>query len=443
MKVEFVRASCILLFAAVVAGCTTPKSAVKPEPGSVPAALAKAEALYTQGKYADAMMQCIDVSRRDPQAPGLTDLQEKIINRLSELRADTANRKAADTAKRMEIDITERRALPDAYGLQRAVKGESSSLRTAPTAMEKVLQKRVSVHLDGVSLDDFILAIGASEDVNIIADNIDNTKTMTVRAEEVPLAELLDYISRNMGVSFFVGDSIIWATQRDQAQPTIPMETRMYHLRKGLSGTEVGDAAKINIVEAVERFVPKIPGSDLLFNSKGHVLIAKNTRENLVKIEDIVEALDVCPPQILIEARFISTSFNDLRELGIDWILNSPVAVTRKNVLRNGVTVAATHTQINPSTPDNIIGFTDFPNAKQGLNLTYQGVLTDPMFQAVLHALETSGKSRTLSVPKVTAVNNHAATMRIGEDLRERRANLYVDAGTGGNAPTGGTRHPA
>jgi hypothetical protein len=80
--------------------------------------------------------------------------------------------------------------------------------------------------------------------------------------------------------------------------------------------------------------------------------------------------------------------------------------------LQNGAPGTANQTQINPTTPNNMIGFTPFVNSAQGLNFSYQGLLTDPMFQAVLHALETSGKSRTLSVPKVTTVNNREATIQ-------------------------------
>ena len=416
MKALLTRFPLLLMLVAALASCSTP-SLTKPKAAQPAAALAAAEALCQQGKFAEAMMQCIDIARRDPLTPGLTALQDRIIQRMAELRAEAAQIKADSTPKRMAIEVEGERALPDAYGLQRNITGETGSLRRPPSNMEKVLQKKVTVHLEGVNLADFIMAIGASEDINIVADNVDNTKTMTVRAENVPLAELLDYISRNMGVSFFVGESMIWATQRDQGLSSTPMETRMYRLRKGLARDEVDSDAKIKIQDAIERFVPKLQGADLLFNSKAHVLIARNTRENLSRIEELIEALDVSPPQVLIEARFISTAFNDLRELGIDWILNSPIAVTEKNVLRNGAVVKATETQINASQPDKIVGYSKFVNDAQGLNLTYQGILTDPMFQAVLHALEISGKARTLSVPKVTTVNNREATIHIGEDF--------------------------
>jgi type II secretory pathway component GspD/PulD (secretin) len=71
--------------------------------------------------------------------------------------------------------------------------------------------------------------------------------------------------------------------------------------------------------------------------------------------------------------------------------------------------------------PNNIIGFSPLANAGQGLNFAYQGLLTEPTFRAVLHALETSGKSRTLSVPKVTTVNNKSAKISVGREV------LYYD----------------
>lgn len=414
-----------LLIAAVLwmplaIGCATFRKEQRAErSGSRSSDLARAEALLEEGRYAEAMIACVDIGRRgDPYAPELVALQNRIMQRLAERREAAARERARMAPGRMALEIEERHGLPLTYGTQRAIRGEKGSLRGTPSAMEEVLRKKVTVHLDNVSLDDFILAIGASEDVNIVADNMDSGKTMTIRAEDVPLGELLDYIARNLGVAFYVGENIIWATPRDQGLPTTPMETRVYRLRKGLSSRETEAGARIPLIETIERFVLQPQGAQLLFNPKAHALVARNTRENLAKIEEIIEALDVAPPQILIEARFISAAFHDLRELGVDWILNSPIVVSEKKVLRNGVPVDAPYTQIDASRPDAIVGFSPFPNQAQGLNLSYQGILTDPMFQAVLHALETSGKARTLSVPKVTVINNESAVIRVGEDFR-------------------------
>jgi type IV pilus assembly protein PilQ len=384
--------------------------------------LAKARQMFQQGNVAQAMIQCIDLARRDPDMPGLAELQTDIGRAIHKGRARDAELRKSLTTPRMVLDSEQRLALPDTYGLRRHVAGETTPLRTPSTKMEEVLRRRVNVHLDNVNLNAFVLAIGASENVNIIVDGTlaQSDRTMTLHADSTPLIEILDYASRNLEVTFSVGANIIWATQRQSTAETVPMETRVYRLRKGISGEEVsGGDEGIDIIKAIERFVPKADGADLLFNKKAHVLMVKNTRDSLAKIEDIIEALDVAPPQVLIEARFITTSIDDLSELGVDWFLNSPVTVTTKKVWKDGRLVSAPSTVIDKSAEGSTsLNLLDFPNKAMGLNLSYRGVLTDPMFQAILHALEQSGKSRTLSVPRVTTVNNSQARIRIGKDFR-------------------------
>ncbi len=404
-----------LLAGLMLSGCLSTASRLT-KPPLPDKQLRAAEKLYQQGRYTDAMLACIDMGRKDPLLPGLAELQGRIVTALTERQGEVNSAGDEPSRRRMLADIESRLNIPGTYGIVRHVKGETGSLKTADTAMQKALDRPVTVHLDQVTLDAFILAIGESEDINMIADTIDETKTMTVHADNVPLSEILEFASRNLGVQFYVGKNVIWVTAADGSDGAVPMETRIYRLRKGLSNEEIEAGAEgINAITAIQRFVSAPEGADLLFDNKAHVLMVKNTRENLARIEAIIDALDVTPPQVLIEARFISTSISDLRELGIDWVLNSPLNVSRKLIYQNGVATPAPRTQINSGAG---IGFAPFANGVSGMNLTYQGLLTDPMFQAVLHALETSGKSRTLSVPKVTTVNNKPAMMRIGEDFR-------------------------
>ncbi|MEI6148440.1 MAG: hypothetical protein WCS01_05035 [bacterium] len=412
----------ILLVVAGLSGCTTTRGPGMDGATTTSPKLEKAESLFLKGDYTGAMLECVDLAQANPDLAGLESLQSQIMAKLEEQRAARAAARAAVTVKRMTTDANRQKDIPDTYGLRRTVNGQSAPLRTPGNAMQKALEKKVTVHLDNVDLTNFILTLGASEKVNIVADNLPGDKTMTIHADQVPLTEILDYVSRNLGVSFFVGENIIWATPQAQGQGAIPMETRMYRLRKGIDGTldagtstgagtsgQAGDTEGDNvpIVQAIQRFVPQPEGADLLFDKKSHALIVKNTVENLARVEDIIETMDVCPPQVLIEARFISTGVTDLRELGIDWVLNSPLIVSKSD--------GKSQTQINMG---KTVGFTAPANAAQGLNMTYEGLLTDPMFKAVIHALEKTGKARTLSVPKVTTVNNRTASIRVGEDFR-------------------------
>ena len=408
------RGMCLLFASLLLAGCATTADVPQKKAARQ---LAKARQLYERDRYKDAMIECIELARIDPLMAGLPELESDILAAIAKQRESAAGVRNEVSLVRALVDTDEHKTVPDTYNMKRKVRGETSPLRTAPTAMQRALEKTVTLHLDDVSLDDFILAVGAAENINIISDSLQDTGTMTVHAENVPLSEIMDYVSRNLGVGFYVGKNIIWATPQDSAESAVPMETRMYRLRKGLSSEEIeaGDDS-IDIVEAVERFVPPADGADLLFNKKAHVLMVKNTRENLGHIEKIIETLDVCPPQILIEARFITTSVQDLTELGIDWVLNSQISVTKRMKKRpDGSNSHRTETRIDEGASAK---FTPFPGSSTGLNLTYRGLLTDPMFQAVIHALQTSGRSRTLSVPRIATVNNRTASIRIGQDFR-------------------------
>lgn len=411
-----VRWVCLLLALGAFSGCRTTVEPISENDMRPAARLARAQQHFNAGQYTKAMLECIDLTRIEPEMPGLDALKKDVSKAIWEQRAKDAASRAAVVEGRMKTDADLRMNVPDTYGLRRGVLGETGPLRTGPTEMERALLKPVTVHLEGVTLNDFILTIGKDENINIIADNLDNAKTMTLHAEKVPLREILDYVARNLGVSFAVGRNMIWATpSQEAAAGGLPTETRLYRLRKGLSNAEIeGGTDNIGIIQAIQRFVPAAQGGDIYFNDKAHVLIVKNTRENLARVEDIIEALDVVPPQVMIEARFITTSVTDLRELGIDWVLNSSVGVTKQSVVRNGSVVSANETEISSG---GSAEFTSFSSESSGLNLTYSGVLTDPMFEAVLHALDSSGKSRTLSVPKVATVNNRPATIRIGQDL--------------------------
>lgn len=177
-----------------------------------------------------------------------------------------------------------------------------------------------------------------------------------------------------------------------------------------------------DVIETVNRFVPQPTGAEILFNSKAHALIVKNTRENLQLTEDIIAALDVRPVQVLIEARFMDVSVSDLRELGVDWILNSDLSLSpghSAKILGSTTTTGTGDTSGNTTVNKTSITTANGApaNSGQGLNLTYQGVLGDAQFQAVLHALQESGKAKTLSVPRVTTLNNQTATLFIGDDF--------------------------
>ena len=410
----------------VCVGCQTTDVAEDERP--IPESVLKARGLFENDQLTEAIIACTAIYRQDPLTPGLGQLQTEINERLAELRKrNTAKRLPVSDAIAME-DADRQGILPDTYRLRKHVVGETRPIHTMPPETQKLLDQPYTIHLDNVTLSEIVGQIGSSTNqtaINIVADsNLGEDKTISIHVDNTPLREILEYVGRNMGVTFAIGNNLIWATASAEETSGPPLFTRIYRLRKGISKEEL-DAGEegIGIIAAVKRFVPEVVGADILFNPRAHAVLAKNTRDNLALIEDIIEVLDVRPPQVLIEARFLTTEVTDLTELGVDWFLDSNWSTShRKN--NRGENHFRTQV-IGANGNDNGLGLTSasinqnaFDEVTSGLNLTYQGLLTDPQFHAVLHALQTEGNTRTLSVPRVTAVNNTEAKVRIGKDVR-------------------------
>ncbi|MDD4025651.1 MAG: hypothetical protein PHN85_06980, partial [Kiritimatiellae bacterium] len=455
------------LILVLLSGCTSPKPPA-PEPVPPPPRaeeVVAAEKLFDAGRLQDAIIACVDIAKKKPEAAGLTDLQQRITERLAEERMAEAEKRSAATTRLHTADAKKFSVSPDTYRQRKHVVGENAPLRTAPTAMQRALALPVTVHLVNADINAIIAQIGQSQNINIIADSEISEKALTIHAENTPLIEILEYIGRNLNVTFSVGDNLIWVTPKEEPTSGVPLETRVYRLRKGMVGTELGKSAQgvslfkgpeergrgsgpapqqqegekkageVGLLESIERFVPQPDGADYLFNDKVHALIVKNTRENLALVENLIEAIDVRPVQVLIEARFVTTSVTDFRELGVEWLFQRPVT----DNLSDGGSVAIAALRTRQNAPDasaedvlsierqiinlqhkSLPGASFINGGRMGSSVLGQGyfqyLLGNTALQTTLHALETSGKSRTIVVPRVTTLNNREARFRVGED---------------------------
>jgi len=413
-----------------LAGCTTPEPSMPlitpPEPPA--RAVREADELFQRGRTTEAIVNCIEIARKDPLAPGLADLQRRIINRLNERRRESITARESASHEAMTQDARRHGLVPDTYGVSRHIIGDVSPHDSPRSRMQQALTNEISMHLEDVGLPEIIAQLGDSANINIVSDSDVSSKTLTIHTENTPLYELLEFIGRNLDVTFSVGETLIWATSRLPTDGPIPLETRVYRLRKGLSGGEVPGGAALgassgagagepSMIEAITRFVPQPEGSDLLFDSRAHVLLVKNTKENLVSTEVIINAMDVRPNQVLIEARFVKTKVNDLQKLGIDWLFGSPVT-TGEGGFENTLEL----TDSIEGAPDISLAGKDILMGRApvegGLTAGYFGVIDNLRLRAVINALESSGQGRTLTVPRLTTVNNKTASIFIGQEFR-------------------------
>ncbi len=296
--------------------------------------------------------------------------------------------------------------------------------------IRKKLKTPITVDFMDVGLDYVIDFLSEATDVNIIPGSGVklSEKKVAIKVKDMPLESLLKYILRNQGLTYRIEKNAVWVDTLDNMENETP-ETRMYFLDQGLAmftefsgmtggakGGMGGGAAisKITTIkDTLENAVMWPSDSKINLDERTGALIITNTPSNLKIIEDILYNLDIDATQILVEARFIEVLVTDLSELGINLSLDSPWAINKQELTgtENGAI-----TQIGSSSGSKFSAFTGTA-ANEGLNLTYQGVLTRPQFSMVLHALDKKTNSKTLSAPKITTLNNQTATIEIAYEF--------------------------
>lgn len=320
-------------------------------------------------------------------------------------------------------DIRDERLVPESYGEVIEKAGPMVELEEARGKMAALLDQRVTMQVDEVTLESIIFDLGQAQKINFVADrSIPAFKeTLSVNMENVRLGEFLRYVSRNLDITFQIGEDLIWIVNGKNPESLLE-ETRFYRLRKGFVMPAEFGASEIkkvtqtnnNVVTAtetsvVEQFVrdgaPRYPaldqaikqfftGSEYMVDYERNLIVAKGTHDQLQVIENLIKEFDQSIQQVLIEARFITVTKAAFLQLGVNWETGRDSVADRR-------------------APTDFTGFGT--NVGLGLEETFTNILSRRNLSATLTALEQSGESQTLSSPRLTVINNRPSTISDGK----------------------------
>jgi general secretion pathway protein D len=142
-------------------------------------------------------------------------------------------------------------------------------------------------------------------------------------------------------------------------------------------------------------------------------------------MERAIQVLNQVAPQVHIKARFIEVSQEDDKSLGFDWYLGNYVS---GSVVANGGSAPSLSTPVSAANPlgafpgntasSLIPGCATDQSLTSGLRnsgpalTTVTGIMTDPNFRVVLHALDQRTGVETLAEPEVTTTSGRQTQMR-------------------------------
>ncbi len=291
----------------------------------------------------------------------------------------------------------------------------------ADPRMARKLQEPISFDFKDVALGDVIDFIADSANLSIIpSPRLKlNDQRVSLHVDRVPLSMALKYLVKSQGLAYRADDMAIRIAS-PQEFASDPLETRVFVLQNGLGPYAMETSAvksdpvlpMASFTNLLERNIPQPPGSKIAVDERSGSLVVTNTAENLKLVERLLSQLDVIPPQVLIEARFVEVTLSELEQLGFESVLTGDAALTK---VKAGDGTHGTGLQFSKSSG---FKFPALSREAEGLNVTLQGVLTGTQFESVLHLLEETQKGKTLSAPRVTALNNQPATIKVVDEFR-------------------------
>ena len=209
-------------------------------------------------------------------------------------------------------------------------------------------------------------------------------------------------------------------------------------LTSNYGGGQSGTGSSLNISEELSTqpvdTVPKavtIGNSKLIADQRANSIIVLGNREVVMKVEKILDEMDVKAPQVSLSTVIGQLTLNNNEEFGVDWFAKYNrrfVGTSRNNGVfsTNDPGVPIPGSSVAPSgsvapivgnilDPANLINFSQIiQNVGNGTNIY---VAAGNAFAAIVHLLETTNRFRVLSRPTVFTSNNKKAIIASGQEV--------------------------
>ena len=200
----------------------------------------------------------------------------------------------------------------------------------------------------------------------------------------------------------------------------------------GTSGT--GGGSSLNISEELStqpvNTTPQavtVGNSKLIADQRANSIIVLGNREVVVKVEKILDQMDVQAPQVALSTVIGQLTLSNNEEFGVDWFAkyhNRFIGTTRNNGIFGSSTVAhdpgvpLPNPSVSPGNildPSNLINFSNIiQNVGAGTNIY---VAAGNAFAAIVHLLESTNRFKVMSRPTVFTSNNKKAIIASGQEV--------------------------
>ncbi|MED5500382.1 type IV pilus secretin PilQ [Salinicola sp. LHM] len=289
---------------------------------------------------------------------------------------------------------------------------------------------RITLDFQDIPVRDVLSIIAEESGLNVVAsDSVQGNVTLNLT--DVPWDQALDLVLRNHGLSARREGNVMMVAPtgelanlqrqtletREQTKQLAPLTTEFLQIRYAKAEDL---AALLRGGEGVGMMSER---GRVTVDSRTNTLILQDTRAQLDAIRRTLEHLDVPVRQVQIEARIVIARDSATRELGVNWGLSSPAG--RHLDLSGAADGDPSTVPTTSDDPDTYGGglAVDLGNATNPASAFSFGYLSgDILIDLELRALESEGKSQTISQPKVITANQRTAIIKQGQEVPYQEA---------------------
>ncbi len=292
--------------------------------------------------------------------------------------------------------------------------------------------EKLSLNFQNVDVRSVLQVIADFTDFNIVtSDSVQGN--LTLRLKDVPWDQALDIILQAKGLDMRKNGNVIWIAPGDELalREKLQLEAR----------AQIGDleplqteSMQVNYHKAREIFdflksrdqTMLSPRGNVVFDERSNKIFVTDVAARLQAVRRLVQEIDVPPRQVLIEARIVEASNTFARDLGVRLGFGN----TRPIKLNSGgaqigfgsSSLGAMGGQ-NVFTPGESTSGKGFLPAGYGaLNLTLFNSRLTRFLNLELQALESDGRGRVVSSPRVLTANQVEASIEQGKEVPYQEA---------------------
>ncbi|WP_447956215.1 type IV pilus secretin PilQ [Vreelandella sp. EE7] len=296
---------------------------------------------------------------------------------------------------------------------------ESESL--AQRGEESFTGDRLSLNFQDIEVRSVLATLAEFTGLNLVAsDSV--TGRVTLNLNEVPWDQALALILQSQGLSSREQGNVIVIAPAGELADIERQEIESRNQRQTLTPL-VTEFIEVRYARA-EDFAQLLRGGDGfgLLTDRGRVtvdqrtntLLVQDTAEQIREILATLDRLDIAVRQVQIEARIVIARDTASRELGINWGVSSTrgfqlnedgTTYGRRNINPDGINRAQGGLAVDLGA-----------GAVAGTGFSFGYLSGDVLLDLELRALESEGKSQTISQPRIITANQRTATIRQGEE---------------------------